>query len=143
MGERMTIGFTGTQQGMTDAQKDTLLSLLYKYQPSEVIHGDCIGADLEFAVMCALKSPSNPKIHSRPCTIKSKRAYAPYDVIYSARAPLDRNQDIVDNSDILIACPKEDTEVIRSGTWSAVRRGRQKRIPVIVIYPNGLTERWN
>ncbi len=70
-----------------------------------------------------------------------------------ARSYLDRNQDIVDRSDVLLAAPKEWTDLsrvrtyeellrakpLRSGTWSTVRRAYKRRIPIIIVFPNGST----
>jgi len=52
----MKIGFTGTQQGMTQHQKDMveLILTFHKYTPGieEVHHGGCIGADEQFHTIC-------------------------------------------------------------------------------------------
>ena len=48
---------------------------------------------------------------------------------------LDRNKDIVNNCDLLIAAPKENTEVLRSGTWSTVRYAKQLGVTVVIIEP--------
>ena len=53
----MIIGFTGTQKGLTatqyDALHDLLQRLLRRGDISEVHHGDCIGADEEFHMICS------------------------------------------------------------------------------------------
>lgn len=53
----MKIGFTGTRAGMTEAQNATLRQVLKSFQSHslafECHHGDCQGADNEFADMCA------------------------------------------------------------------------------------------
>jgi len=41
----MKIGFTGTQRGMTDAQKNTLRKMVPN--DAELHHGDCVGTDAE------------------------------------------------------------------------------------------------
>jgi hypothetical protein len=49
---------------------------------------------------------------------------------------LERNRDIVDRVEILIAAP-EGPEVQRSGTWSTVRYARGKVIPIYLLRPKG------
>ena len=45
----------------------------------------------------------------------------------------DRNQAIVDQSDMLIGIPKDTEQYdIRSGTWQTIRIGKAKGIPVVV-----------
>jgi len=60
-------------------------------------------------------------------------------VLYNARPPLTRNHDIVDCTELLIACPKSMKEELRSGTWATVRYARKLERPVIIIYPNGIS----
>ena len=55
------IGFTGTQRGMTDKQRHSVIRFLMRqgFETIELHHGDCIGADCEihnFAIMNRLKS---------------------------------------------------------------------------------------
>lgn len=40
-----SIGFTGTREGMTQAQKDVFASLVARIEPDEFHHGDCVGSD--------------------------------------------------------------------------------------------------
>jgi hypothetical protein len=47
--------------------------------------------------------------------------------------PLARNTCIVLNCEHLIAAPKEDSEVLRSGTWSTIRRARKEHKPLIIL----------
>ena len=44
-----------------------------------------------------------------------------------------RNMNIVNQSDVLIAAPKEEVEVLRSGTWSTIRKARNKGLQVIIL----------
>lgn len=53
------------------------------------------------------------------------------------KPPLVRNHDIVDSTELLIACPKEQVEVLRSGTWATIRYARKKEITVWLIDPEG------
>jgi len=54
-----------------------------------------------------------------------------------AKPYLDRNQDIVDGADILIAAPNEDKEIVRSGTWSTVRYARKSKKKIILVLRSG------
>lgn len=141
----VVIGFTGTQAGMTDAQLVALDALVKAVSVvpdgSSVIglHGDCCGADVEFDIVC---KDHGIATFCRPCTIDWKRAYC-CPVIEGAEPipPLERNQDIVDDSSIMFATPKENGEVLRSGTWSTIRRMRKAKKPLYIIYPNGKVEK--
>ena len=43
----MRIAFTGTRDGMTEQQKQTLIQVFRQYRPAEFHKGDCIGADAQ------------------------------------------------------------------------------------------------
>jgi len=135
----MIIGFTGTRDGVTEPQFDALSSLLAKYQPEEVHHGDCVGADVSFhsAAMCETEA----RIVTHPPKVESMRAVCvgTRTTILPAKDYLERNKDIVNSSDLLIACPKGPEER-RSGTWSTVRYARKVGKPVVVVWPDGRVE---
>ena len=147
----MKIAFTGTQQGMTEFQKKELAARLTELNPTEFIHGDCIGADNEantIAMQVGVKV-----FHLFPSTLGPKRAYCftppgplgsnawwTYNTgqvikIETPEAPLYRNKKIVDECDMLIACPKEHAHTLRSGTWATIRYAWKRKKNVLVIPP--------
>lgn len=127
----MKIGFTGTQIGITNKQALALEKQLA--EATEFHHGDCIGADAsahEIAKKLEIDIYIYPPINNRKrafCT-GSFSTYPPKDYI-------ERNHDIVDNCDVLIACPKSNVEETRSGTWATVRYARRIKRPVIILKP--------
>lgn len=131
----MRVGCTGTQTGGNTHQlmvTRQTLSDLYT-SGSEFHHGDCVGVDVQLATMAqeigyttVSHPPSNPK----------RRAFHESDQILIPAPYMKRNQDVVDAVEVLIAVPKETREVVRSGTWSTVRRGRRKTgLRLILITP--------
>lgn len=133
----MRIGFTGTQAGITPQQFDLLVEVLQElHEITEAHHGDCFGADWEFSnIVDAIFGFG--KIHLHPPFHTKKRAFARCDVKYDPKDYLDRNKDIVDATDVLIACPKEKKEILRSGTWSTIRYSRKQGKPIVILYPDG------
>ena len=78
----MKIGFTGTQVGISEKQKEKLRELIVEYKPDEVHHGDCVGADASFDQLCcslAIKRVIHPPIN------QSKRAFCDGDVVLPAK----------------------------------------------------------
>src|SRR5688572_8508535 len=131
----MKIGFTGTQIGMTQAQKKAVTEFLKSSKPEEVHHGDCIGADEDFHNIC-LYLDIPVVIH--PPVKDSKRAFCKnYKEIRKSKEYLERNHDIVDETDCLIACPKSEKEELRSGTWATIRYARFVNRNETIIYPDG------
>jgi arginase family enzyme len=61
------------------------------------------------------------------------------DVVCVEKNYLERNEDIVRDTDFLIACP-EGSEVMRSGTWATVRYARKKGRTIVVFWPDGHTD---
>ena len=116
----MKVGFTGTQAGMSQAQKEALYALLQELDPSEFHHGDCIGADQEaHLIVSALLPACNIVVH--PPTDDRKRAFMMGREEREPKEYIQRNRHIVVETDVLIATPKEMKEVLRSGTWSTLR----------------------
>lgn len=131
-------GFTGTQQGMTEAQREACQGLLVSLGIKELHHGDCIGADvdmhklaLEKELFVVIHPPEDPK----------KRAFCRGDVNLLEKPYLERNHDIIDVCDLLIATPKEEDEQLRSGTWATVRYARKQKKSIYIVFPSGSVKR--
>lgn len=132
----MKVGFTGTRQGMTSAQKEKVESLLDNFEVSEVHHGDCIGADAQFHIIA---SERQLNIIGHPALgVEGARAFSSgFSNILNPKPPLDRNRDIIAVSNILIATPKESREQRRSGTWATIRYAQAAGKTIYLISPNG------
>lgn len=130
------IGFTGTRKGMTHEQTKKVRKYFVQLHPFCLHHGDCIGADDE-ANSIARGLFNNSIIH--PPVDPKYRAYCPSDKSWEPKRYIVRNHDIVDESDILVATPKQKRETRRSGTWATIRYARkQEHIKAIyIIYPDG------
>lgn len=109
---------------------ETLSSL----SPREVHYGDCTGADYE---LYCLATALNIRTICHPPDNTAYRMFTDGTEIREPIPYLTRNQRIVEESDYLVAAPREDTEVIRSGTWMTVRYARIISRTTIVIYPDG------
>lgn len=129
----MHIGFTGTRNGMTEEQKKTVSYLLQTIDGEVFHHGDCIGADAE-AHDLAKKAGYEVVIH--PPLKQEFRAFCDGTVLMEKNY-LDRNKDIADDAEVLIATPSTFQEERRSGTWSTVRYGAKNK-KVLIVQPNGM-----
>lgn len=136
------LGFSGTQRGMTARQAEEFVSYLMRVHPNHFHHGCCIGSDFQAHILVRKWLPGCVIIGHPP--INSYKMYdvrlAPCDVMRLARPYMERNQEIVDESERFVATPKENSEVLRSGTWSTIRRARMahgygKLISATVIAP--------
>jgi hypothetical protein len=135
----MKVGFTGTREGMTPQQKAEFVIIITELDMEDFHHGDCTGSDEEaHNWVKELKDDINIVIHP-PCS-KDYRACCKGNLEIKPKPYLDRNKDIVDACDILIATP-QDKEKLRSGTWSTIRYARKLGKDIYIIYPNGTVKR--
>lgn len=116
----MKIGITGTRNGMNLNQQRWLISALVinKAKIKEVHHGDCQGVDYECATLaaeCKFKTVSHPPKYEK------WRAFHQSDEIREPKDYRDRNEDIVNECDLLIAIPRENEEQWKGGTWQTFR----------------------
>ena len=125
----MKIGFTGTREGMTMAQKEELIGFLSTInnetpmgERNSFHHGDCKGADVEAASIAhqlGLEICIYP-----PLSDKQRGWFRQGKEMQKPKPYLERDKDIVDACDFLIAGPK-GPEILRSGTWATVRYARK------------------
>lgn len=139
------VGFTGTQRGMTYDQKRELSKLFADLGRCNLAHGGCVGAD-EQARNLALPYIDSEVIF--PASYPQGKGMifprlweVTHEItVHRARPSLERNRLLVEVSDMLFACPGEEKEVVRSGTWATVRYAKKNGCPVTIIYPDGEIE---
>ena len=143
------IGFTGSRRGLSRKQEDKLKMTLSSFNIKEFHHGGCSGADhIAHSLVAYLKSnmgvdchihvhPTDLAGHSDDFNIKEEYSW---DVYYRHKPPLERNHDIVDATEVLIAISNTQHEVLRSGTWATIRYALKTRKDVVIIYPDGTSE---
>lgn len=132
------LGFTGTRQGMTEPQRDTVKRLLVELAPAEAHHGDCIGSDAEFHDLVAQHLPV-AQIIVHPPSKSSARAFCQGHREMPPAEFLVRNHHIVDASTVMIATLQESQEQRRSGTWATIRYAIRRGKTVHVVAPDGST----
>jgi hypothetical protein len=133
----MSVGFSGTQEGMTIEQRVAVCELLDDVPAKDrTLHeGDCIGADIE---CCRIAKALGFRIVCHPPLDSTKRAFFPADETWARREYMERNQDIAKMATrLFLATPKDMQETLRSGTWSAVRRARRFQRKIIIVFPDG------
>jgi hypothetical protein len=126
------VGFTGTGTGLTPYQMIAVERQLQELSPIEFHHGDCVGAD---AVAHDIATSLGIKTIQHPPTNPRARAFTRCDEVRSCKPYLERNHEIVDETDVLLACPRSKNEELRSGTWATVRYARKQGREIRIIYP--------
>jgi len=135
----MKIGFTGTRTGTTPEQHARLCRVVQELAPTEWHHGCCIGADSE-SVDVVWEYAKSAKIVAHPPEKKGKMSYEALHISHEKRKPrpyLERNRDIVNEVEVLVACPDGEDEELWSGTWATIRAARKKGIRIVIIWPDG------
>lgn len=138
----MIIGFTGTAQGMTHAQKVGLVGLLESLDGiAEFHHGICVGSDAQAHFLFRSSKHGRGEIIGHIPINKGmvdQHALADCDHVRPPFSFLVRNGNIVSEADKIIATPRGMEEELRSGTWSTVRYARKAKRPLYIIWPNGI-----
>lgn len=119
------LGITGNRGRITGYQYKQMRELIEDPAVLAIRHGDCKGAD-EISHGIALAAGKHIFIH--PPLDKRYRAFCtgpPEQVtILKQRPYLWRNTDIVMESHRIAAFPGTAKEVLRSGSWTTIRRAR-------------------
>jgi hypothetical protein len=158
----MIVGFTGTREGLTDRQDATLDMLANAGEfGGENHHGDCVGADEEFDYFARRYSGSvviHPPTDDRLRAFCHLKEYGWDDLesvkVLEEKPYLERNRDIADACELLIAIPKQqrlsgfgddmsDTHLALApgGTWYTIRYALKRGKPVMIIWPDGSIDR--
>ncbi len=137
------IGITGTRSGASEQRLVSLGhlmgSVVARKPIVELHHGDCVGVDLQAAIMA-----SNMDIHTvcHPPVDESLRAFHNSDTTLPKLNHFARNRNIVDASDLLIVIPYQDEWQPRGGTWYTHDYAVKKGVDVAIIELDG-TIRWH
>lgn len=142
----MSVGFTGTRAGCTPTQHDALAAQLHilKQRGEHLLHhGACVGADREAHHIwraaggrCEYHPGDRPQADWAMDQLKTLGR--PHEErVHVIKPYLERNKDIVRCSSVVVACPAEMEEVLRSGTWATIRYARSLGSRVILIRPDG------
>jgi hypothetical protein len=128
----MRVGVTATQRGLNPRQLAEFELCLRQLHATELHHGDCVGGD---AQLHDVARRLGLRVVGHPPDNMSKRAHCQCDELRVPRPYLDRNHDIVDETEVLLAGPKDTVEELRSGTWATVRYARKRGKQVHVVWP--------
>lgn len=128
----MIVGFSGSRNGLSLPQAAVVVEVLA--DADEFHHGDCVGAD---EAAHRLARSVGVRTVGHPPTYRGLRAFCDVDEERPPLPFLQRNRRIVAETDLLVACPAEAFEVIRSGTWTTIRYARAAKRPVVVVSRDG------
>jgi hypothetical protein len=143
------VGFTGTSKGASPAQLAELEARLAKLKEEgfdEFHHGLCIGADEQAAIIAkklgyrVIAHPGFSK--KKPECLLYRSEFTGNDATLEAKPHIDRDHDIVDAVDHMLATPLQREEINRSGTWTTVRYARKQNRPLDVILPPFAPPQW-
>lgn len=144
----MNIGFTGTRFGMTPEQRESFKAVMMRFHASlsdSFHHGDCIGADDQAANDA---HENGIYIVRHPPVDETHRAFNPH--FKEEREPkkhFARNRDIVDETEMLIACPQYAEPITKEtmgGTAFTVTYARKRGKSLTIVRPDGSsTGEWN
>lgn len=124
----MIVGVTGSRHERPVRIGEKLFAFLEDMSVSELHHGDCVGWDAQafaFADAYCIKTVAHPPDSD------ALRAFTRSTVTLPPKPYLDRNKDIVNACDFLIAAP-DGPDRQRSGTWSTVRYAKKVGVKGVV-----------
>jgi hypothetical protein len=132
----MKIGVTGTREGATLDQIDQVTDFLQRHQTegSELHHGDCCGVDVEVA---AIARELGYKIVCHPPKSNHMQGFFGGDESREPKGYLQRDRQIVDETELLIVVPLQNEWQPKGGTWYTHDYAKKTGKPVEVFYPKG------
>lgn len=130
-----TLGMTGSRNGVTNSQR--MFALARIRAAGTLHHGACVGADSECHRIAGLAGV--PAVIHPPADERYMMPDDGYGERLPARPYHERNRDIVDAADEMIAFP-DGPERPHGGTWYTIRYAVSSGVPVTVCYPDGTVE---
>ena len=134
----MKVGITGTRDGMNAYQRQLLQDYLEHLATesklgAEFHHGDCNGVDVEAA---AIAREHGFKIICHPPKTIEEQGHFGGDEVRNPKGYLERDRNIVDETDFLLVVPKQNKWQPKGGTWYTHDYAQKTRKPVIIFYPD-------
>ena len=135
----MKLGFTGSRK-ISYNQCSRLYKLIKGMNIDVAIHGGCKGFDSCFHEV--VKELCNAKIFVHPGNQEQHDIFVKKNdcEVLPVKPYLERNKDIVNLSDEIIACPGTLKEILRSGTWATIRYAQKIGKKITIIFPDGSIE---
>ena len=130
----MKIGVTGTREGANDRQLMAVVEFIQSLGPGhELHHGDCTGVDVEVATAARY---NGWRIVCHPPKSNETQGYFGGDEVREPKGYLERDRNIVDETELLIVVPLQDEWQPKGGTWYTHDYAIKKGKPVKIFYPN-------
>lgn len=146
----MTVmGFTGTRNAPSGKQLSWLANQIREVEALH--HGACVGADAcahIFGLLFGVPIVVHPPVDTKLIDTKAVTSTSDLVTLLPAKPYHDRNRDIVDACDQLIALPNGPQRP-HSGTWytvgyatgeNQVETAHRRVVPVTICYPDGTLE---
>lgn len=134
----MKVGVTGTRSGMNDEQSRLVRNYLTSRNGiTELHHGDCVGVDEQVAILAA---EVGIKVVCHPPIKTELRAYHRSDDFREPLSYFARNRQIVDECDVLLVVPYQNSWQNNGGTWYTHDYAKKTGKPTMVFFPNGETD---
>ena len=134
----MRIGVTGTREGANEAQLLTVIKFMESLGTGhELHHGDCEGVDVQVA---AAAKALGWRIVCHPPKRTETQGYFGGDEVREPLGYLQRDRNIVDETELLIVVPLQNTWQPKGGTWYTHDYARKINKPYNVIWPGDADE---
>jgi hypothetical protein len=136
----MILGFIGGRKGQTVNQNRVVASLIQELQPSEAHHGDSIGCEAQFHVLCVAQRVPTVLHPSETPNVRANSRGA--RLVLPEKPHLERARDVIDASDVVVICVQEEKgERLHSGNWAAARMCRRIKKPFVIVRPSGKVQK--
>ena len=146
------VGFTGTHKGAHATQLAAVKEKLKSLKEEgfdEFHHGACIGADEQAAKIAkelGFRVVAHPGLAKDPTNMMYRTEWTGSDEVLEAKPFIERDHNIVNATEVMLATPLTHGEITRSGTWTTVRyakkQGRVEGSTLYVIRPSWIPPLW-
>lgn len=132
----MKIGITGSRHGMTHEQRERVFKMLKDNydKGNELHHGDCLGVDVEVATYA---KSLGFRVICHPPSKDFMRAYHDSHEFRDKHGYIQRDKNIVDETEVLIAVPNSLTPKKHSGTWFTYNYALSQNKLTFLVLPEG------